>query len=237
MDQSSAPEDGSYITLAGASRASCTVERSEFVARAYPVDSAAQAQELLAAIRKANPKARHTAWAYVLADGEARSSDDGEPSGTAGLPVLQVLHGAHLRAVALFVTRFFGGVLLGTGGLVRAYTKAARLALEDAPRRVYERRIPVDLHVPYALYNRIMDLAARLGGTAEAPVFAEDVQLCILFATDGNAAQRFMAELREISAGSLQCSCQEARMVLRPAGASGTDASPGTAADTPGSGG
>jgi uncharacterized YigZ family protein len=170
-----------YSTIESESVATHTVERSEFVSRAYPVSDAGKAMDILTHIRSINPKARHTAWAYVLADGSSRSSDDGEPSGTAGRPILDVVEHEGLRDVAVYVTRFFGGVLLGTGGLVRAYTLAAQLCLRDATRLRYLACIPVELTVSYALYDRVVSLAERMGAEIESPQYAEQVSLTALF--------------------------------------------------------
>ena len=113
------------------------VKRSKFIGIIRPVSSAAEADEILRGERKKYHDAKHHCSAYIIrgengAPDIVHSSDDGEPSGTAGAPILEVLNGAELKDVVLVVTRYFGGTLLGTGGLVRAYTDAAKAALEDA---------------------------------------------------------------------------------------------------------
>lgn len=111
-------------------------KRSRFPAAAYPVRSEEEALSLIAAEKKKTYDARHHCWAYVLGPKRetVRFSDDGEPSGTAGKPILEVLLGADVRDVLIIVTRYFGGTLLGTGGLVRAYTAASQDALANAPK-------------------------------------------------------------------------------------------------------
>ncbi len=113
------------------------VKRSKFIGIIRPVSSAADAKEILRGERKKYHDAKHHCSAYIIrgengAPDTLHSSDDGEPSGTAGAPIMEVLKGAGVKDVVLVVTRYFGGTLLGTGGLVRAYTDAAHAALEDA---------------------------------------------------------------------------------------------------------
>ena len=129
--------DGSYLTIAKNGDAVIEVKRSKFIGALRTVRSAQEAEAFLASERKKYHDAKHHCSAYVIRGAEGapdivHSSDDGEPSGTAGKPMLEVLNGAGLKDVVLVVTRYFGGTLLGTGGLVRAYTDAAKAAAEDA---------------------------------------------------------------------------------------------------------
>ena len=129
--------DGSYLTIAKNGDAVIEVKRSKFIGALRTVRSAQEAEAFLASERKKYHDAKHHCSAYVIRGAEGapdivHSSDDGEPSGTAGKPMLEVLNGVGLKDVVLVVTRYFGGTLLGTGGLVRAYTDAAKAAAEDA---------------------------------------------------------------------------------------------------------
>jgi uncharacterized YigZ family protein len=129
--------DGSYLTIAKNGDAVIEVKRSKFIGALRKVRSAQEAEAFLASERKKYHDAKHHCSAYVIRGAEGapdtvHSSDDGEPSGTAGKPMLEVLNGAGLKDVVLVVTRYFGGTLLGTGGLVRAYTDAAKAAVEEA---------------------------------------------------------------------------------------------------------
>ena len=129
--------DMSYRTPRSGGDALIEVKRSKFIAVLRPVSSVSEAEELLEGERKKYHDARHHCSAYIIKGSEgmtdiSHSSDDGEPSGTAGKPILEVLTGAGLKNAALVVTRYFGGTLLGTGGLVRAYTDAAKGAVEAA---------------------------------------------------------------------------------------------------------
>lgn len=124
----------SYKTVYTGGSGEITEKKSRFLAEIIPVSSEEEAMEFLEKIKKIYWDARHHCWAYVIGRNPAteRMSDDGEPAGTAGKPILEVIRGAGLTDVFVVVTRYFGGTLLGTGGLVRAYTAAARTALENA---------------------------------------------------------------------------------------------------------
>ena len=121
-----------YRTIAQAVTASFIEKKSEFIATLVPVQTADAAIACIEEVRKANRKARHNVYAYILRENHmTRYSDDGEPQGTAGVPVLNVLQKQNLTDVCCVVTRYFGGILLGGGGLVRAYSHSAALAVED----------------------------------------------------------------------------------------------------------
>lgn len=110
-----------------------TEKKSKFICHAYHVETVEEAEEILKNLRKKYHDARHNCYAYkIIKDNVSRSSDDGEPSGTAGVPILNILNGRNLSNILVVVTRYFGGILLGTGGLVRAYSSATADALECA---------------------------------------------------------------------------------------------------------
>lgn len=127
-----APDDDGYLTLSGLGTAEVVESKSRFVAVAGPAGTVADALAFIESRRDGG--ARHNCWAYVVSDHEFRSTDDGEPSGTAGPPILRAIRGAQLQGVCVLVTRYFGGILLGTGGLTRCYGGAAAAALRAAPR-------------------------------------------------------------------------------------------------------
>lgn len=201
-----------FPVLAGTGTSTHVVERSQFLGLAAPVASQQDFFALLEHVRTEHPKARHTAWAFILADGSARSSDDGEPSGTAGKPILDVLSHEGLKDAAVLVTRYFGGVLLGTGGLVRAYGLAARQCLDAAPRARRQWASCVELTVPYALLDRITALARKLGADPEPLEWGAQVRLRVLFdpapdsATNADAPgtlTTFIHQVGELSAGRI----------------------------------
>lgn len=159
--------------------------RSRFIAQLRRVGSETEAEAFVAEVRARHHDARHNVPAWILADGRERCSDDGEPSRTSGMPTLEVLRGAGLADVCCVVTRYFGGTLLGPGGLVRAYTAATQAAVAAARRdgAICEMTLvcPVTVQLPYALYDRVARMCADAGGRVSESLFAEDVQLTCLF--------------------------------------------------------
>ena len=197
----------SYRTIAARAQASVVVERSEFIAVAYPVTSEEEAFATLEEIRRDNPKARHNVWAYLLRDGRERCSDDGEPQKTAGLPTLEVLRHSGLVDLAVVTTRYFGGVLLGAGGLVRAYTSAAQQALAAAEPVEYTQCRLVRVTIEYGLYDRVCHLAAAAGGKLGETSFTDQVTLAVLFRAGEEPG--FVSDLGEMSGGRAQVTLDE----------------------------
>ncbi len=170
-----------YTTIAGPVTAQFIEKRSRFIGFAAPVANEAAALALLAEKRREHWDANHNVYAYILRqEGISRFSDDGEPAGTAGRPVLEVLSGSGFTDLLVVVTRYFGGVLLGTGGLVRAYAQAARLALEATVplRQVY--CAVVEVAVEYSLYDTLRHQLPRWGVSLHSESFAERVSLRLL---------------------------------------------------------
>ena len=182
-----------YQTIRKPGESEIVISKSRFLGFCIPVASETEAQEALAQIRKRYYDARHCCYAFRLQEGGiARSSDDGEPSGTAGAPILAVLSGAGVENVLCAVVRYFGGVLLGTGGLVRAYGKTASEALEAAEIvsiRVCEK---VTATVTYASYNLLEPMLRQKGYPCEA-AFTDQVTLTITLPTE--EADAFIASL------------------------------------------
>lgn len=153
--------------------------RSRFIGSITPVKSEEEALSFLADIKKQHWNAKHHAYAYILLDGNFRFSDDGEPPATAGRPIYDVLNGAGLTDVCLVVTRYFGGVLLGTGGLARAYSKAAKLAVKAAaPINMCLYDI-ADLRCEYPFYSKILSFADEYGIKIIESLFGDDVFLTL----------------------------------------------------------
>jgi len=195
----------SYHTLkAGSSATGEFVDRkSRFLAEIRPVGSEAEAQAFIAEVKGRYYDARHHVPAWIFADGRKRCSDDGEPQRTAGMPTLEVLEGADLRDVCCVVTRYFGGTLLGPGGLVRAYAQATQAALADAEERslIVEMTlvVPVVIGLPYSAYDRIVRMLQDFHGTVKDTVFAEDVQITAFFRSGDELP--FMEALEEYANG------------------------------------
>lgn len=171
-----------YRTVGGEGRSETVIQKSRFLGYCYPVESEAAASALLSSLRKRHWDARHICYAYRIQwnGGLSRSSDDGEPSGTAGAPILNALNRAGLQNALCAVARYFGGVLLGTGGLTRAYGGAAALAIAQAG--LVEMRVcqTLCIQASYARYAAIEPIL-RAKGYAFTPAFADAVQIvCIV---------------------------------------------------------
>ena len=143
--------------------------------------------------------ARHNVYAYVLRGGRVRYTDDGEPAKTAGMPTLEAIQHAGLEDVAVVVTRYFGGILLGTGGLVRAYTDATKAAIEAADVVTVSVCVDIILEVPYSLYEQLCRIAEAAGAKLAESDFAENVLLTFRM-LDGAQAP-FLEKLTELTRG------------------------------------
>ena len=166
------------ITLA--KNVSCEMEekKSIFIGHATPVRNEDEARAFIESMRREYHDATHNCYAYLLNNGAvARYSDDGEPSGTAGVPILNVVKMSGATDLAVVVTRYFGGILLGAGGLVRAYTSAAKIAVDASGLAVFEEYSLAKITVTYSDYQRLTVALARIGATEENCDFGEDVTL------------------------------------------------------------
>ena len=152
-------------------------KRSRFLGLVRPVGSEDEARTIIAACKKQYHDARHNCWCYLLRDGTERYSDDGEPAKTAGTPALEVLQHSGLTDLIVVITRYFGGVLLGTGGLVRAYTTATSRALEAAEVVTVRSVVALDVTVDYGLYERADLFIKAAGGKLAEPEFTDKVTL------------------------------------------------------------
>jgi len=195
------------------------VVNSRFIATLAPVFSIEEARAFIARIKKEFADASHNVPAYIIGGGNTLTeyfSDDGEPSGTAGKPALAVLRGSGLGDVAVVVTRYFGGTLLGTGGLVKAYTESTQMVVNAAERG---RRVPVYvamLAIPYNLLERVRLLVTRQGGKILDEEFTADITLTLQFPAD--AFEAFQNELRELSSGKLKAEVIESKETFVAAG-------------------
>lgn len=154
----------SYITIQGTAEAEIEEKKSRFIAQVSHVETEEEALAFLNEIRAKHRMARHNVYAYIIrgegASPRIRYSDDGEPQKTAGLPVLQVLQHEELTDIIVVVTRYFGGTLLGTGGLVRAYTQATQAGIQAAKQVTISRCIDIAVTIPYALYDQLVHLVS-----------------------------------------------------------------------------
>lgn len=154
-----------YKTLQKSASAELTEKRSRFIAYAKPVEAEESALEFIKEIKNKNWDARHNVYAYMIKDKNiTRYSDDGEPHGTAGIPVLNVLKGMELTDAVIVVTRYFGGILLGTGGLARAYSRAAQMGINAAKIEEMSICCVCELTCTYDQYGKILNIISELGG-------------------------------------------------------------------------
>ena len=177
-------------------------KKSRFIGRNWPVETEEAALEKIQEMKKQLYDATHNCWAYIIRDGAVRFSDDGEPGGTAGMPMLQVLQREGLYNCVCVVTRYFGGILLGAGGLVRAYTKGAKIAVDAAGKSM--KRVWTVLYVqcPYTYYERVKLEVAAFGGIIRTTDFGAEVELEILLPEAQTGA--FLDRLTDMTAATVE---------------------------------
>jgi uncharacterized YigZ family protein len=191
-----------YRIPAATTRIEHEVSRSRFIATLANTASVEAAREFIAGMRAEMPDASHHVYAFKVGYGASVTeglSDDGEPTGTAGPPVLAVLRGAEIGDTALVVTRYFGGTKLGTGGLVRAYGDAARAVIAAAPTREKVELRHIGLTLPYTLYERAKLIAAAHDAVIDDETFEADVTLYLALPLE--SVEPFTAAIRDASAG------------------------------------
>ncbi len=176
-----------YKTIARRCEARFIEKKSEFIGYLCPVQTEEQAAAFIEEIRAMHRKATHNCYAYILRENNAaRHSDDGEPGGTAGVPIYEVLRKEGLTDVCCVVTRYFGGVLLGAGGLVRAYTKGAKDAVDAARIKRMASAAEILVTVDYGLYGKLAQIFAEFDARVTNEAFADNVKIS-LFIREENA--------------------------------------------------
>ena len=166
-----------YKTIFRESVGEITEKKSRFIANVRHVESVEDASEFINEMRSKYWDARHNVYAYILKDGTKRYSDDGEPSGTSAMPSLNVLEGFEVVDTAVVITRYFGGTLLGTGGLVRAYSSAVKMALENAEIVTMCLCDCLKITCDYSLWERVKKAVEDISGAVENVDFAADVTM------------------------------------------------------------
>ena len=177
-------------------------KKSRFIGRIWPVETEEEALQKIQEMKKKHYDATHNCWAYVIRDGAVRFSDDGEPGGTAGMPMLQVLQREALYNVVCVVTRYFGGILLGAGGLVRAYTKGAKIAVDAAGKSMKRVWTALYLPCPYSYYERVKLAVAAFDGLIRKTDYGAEIELEVLF-PEGRT-QAFLTHLRDMTSGTVE---------------------------------
>lgn len=181
------------------------VMRSRFEATAAPARTPEEALEAVEAMRRWHPKANHVAFAYALLSGDRRCSDDGEPSGTAGAPILAMLDAEHTRDACVVVARHFGGKKLGRGGLVRAYGAAARMALDEATTRVHVDRVEVVVRLSVASASLLHHVAAQheAGADPSTDTYDEEGRVTSTLQLQTDRLEAFLEKLKDVTRGEV----------------------------------
>lgn len=198
-----------FLVPAGEASETLIEKKSRFIGHIWPVASEEEAIERIKQTRQTYWDATHNVYAYVLRGGAVRYSDDGEPGGTAGMPVLNVLQQEEIFNVCCVVTRYFGGTLLGAGGLVRAYGKAAKLALDSAGRCIQQVWDVLQIPCPYGLYERVRQEIAAAGGQIDQADFAVEVDIRAMLPQE--KTEGFLERLRDVSNGKVQATVLESQ--------------------------
>ncbi|MBR6039971.1 MAG: YigZ family protein [Clostridia bacterium] len=189
-----------FRTVASASETEYVVNRSRFIGRCFPVTDEAEALQILERIRKQHWDATHNCFAYRLKSGAARFSDDGEPQGTAGLPMMEVLSKRDVYDLLVVSTRYFGGILLGAGGLVRAYTRSASDAVEAAGLVSMEPCTTFRAVLPYPYRNAVFGVFERFG-VIESTDYGADITC--MFRCRSAESEAFLKALRDRTEGRI----------------------------------
>ena len=191
-----------YLVPTGYGEDEFVEKKSRFIGRVWPVETEEEALARIAEMKKQHYDATHNCWAYVLKSGAMRFSDDGEPGGTAGNPMMMVLQKENIYNVCCVVTRYFGGTLLGAGGLVRAYTKGAKIAIDAAGKSMKRVWSVLYIPCPYTFYERVKLEVEAFEGVIRDTQFGAEVELEILVAQP--KAQAFLDKILDMTAGTVE---------------------------------
>ena len=190
-----------YYIPAGPGEASFVEKRSEFLGHVRMVETEEDAKAFVAQVKKEHYDARHNCWCYAIKDGPVRYSDDGEPQGTAGVPMLEVFQRQNVTNFVCVVTRYFGGILLGAGGLLRAYTKSAKDALDAAGIAMVRRWVEVRLPCAYSLLERLKKETETMSGIITDVEYGAEVTILALLPEE--SAQAFSERIFDITSGTV----------------------------------
>ena len=191
-----------YYLPTGYAQSEFVEKKSRFISQIWRISTEEEAREKIEQVKKQYHDARHNCWCYLLRDGTLRYSDDGEPQGTAGQPMLEVFTRENIVDAVCVVTRYFGGILLGTGGLARAYSKGAKDALIASGVSVERLWDRILVPCPYNLYDRLRVETEKMGGVLEDTEFGADVLLTVL--TPELTTKDYLARLIELTGGKVE---------------------------------
>lgn len=187
-----------YTTIHDTAQDEFVERKSRFIGSIAPVETEEEALRFIAQIKQQHRDAGHSTYAYILKNGVKRYSDDGEPQGTAGVPMLDCLEKEGLVDVVVVVTRYFGGILLGTGGLVRAYSHGAKIAVDAAKRKLMTTCVLLSMELDYSFYGKINYVLPKYVCRVEESDFGANVSMKILIKQD--QCEAFVKEITEMSA-------------------------------------
>lgn len=187
-----------YTTIHDTAQDEFVERKSRFIGSIAPVETEEEALRFIAQIKQRHRDAGHSTYAYILKNGVKRYSDDGEPQGTAGVPMLDCLEKEGLVDVVVVVTRYFGGILLGTGGLVRAYSHGAKIAVDAAKRKLMTTCVLLSMELDYSFYGKINYVLPKYVCRVEESDFGANVSMKILIKQD--QCETFVKEITEMSA-------------------------------------
>ena len=198
-----------YKTLHSFGSDEYIVEKSTFIGYAKPIKSEEEAVEFINEIKKKHKDATHNVWAYTVGEtmNIQRYSDDGEPQGTAGIPTLEVIKKEDLRDVVVVVTRYFGGIKLGAGGLVRAYTKGAKVVIEAAQIIEKVKYKEVGITIDYNQIGKVQNEIMNMGYTIKDTLYTDKVQI-IVYSREEDA-QSLKSKMTDITSGTAELSESE----------------------------
>ena len=204
----------SYLIPAAYGEGRYEDRKSKFIGEIFPVETPEAAIEVIQSVKAKYRDARHHCYAYIIREGNyMRYSDDGEPQGTAGMPILDVLRRENITNVCCVVTRYFGGVLLGTGGLVRAYTKSAQLGLEAAGINQMSRYSVLLITCPYSLLGVVQNILPEHDCVVEETDYAADVTLTVTLPEGGEALLE--QALKDATSAGVEVECMDTRFMGR----------------------
>lgn len=190
-----------YKTVFGEATAEINIKKSRFIADVFFIENEKDFATKIETIKKKHRDAKHHVFAYRFVNGAERYSDDGEPSGTAGVPILDILRGKELYNVLVVVTRYFGGTLLGTGGLVKAYSDVAKLALENIGFKEMNLAVKYRLEIPYNDFSVVQHYCSTNNITITDSSFSDTVSIEMVLKQEKE--DKSLAELREKLDGKL----------------------------------
>ena len=209
-----------YLVPSGYGEAEFTEKRSRFIGQVWPVGTEEEARALIAKAKAKYYDARHNCWCYSLRDGNiagagvVRFADDGEPQGTAGQPMLEVFRRGGIDNFLCVVTRYFGGILLGAGGLTRAYAHSAKLALDAAGIAEMKCMTVMAVACPYSLLERVKNELESFGGVSDSVLYGAEVQINALLPEENTAA--FDARLTDLSSGTVKGAVTGQKYIAAP---------------------